>query len=89
MSDMDNKLDMILNTIVKFKEEFCAYKSESNEKLDRIEATLSRIESNQPEDIIGMLKQINNKIDERDSEIQALNKRVFKVESRIERLTQL
>jgi hypothetical protein len=36
---------------------------------------------------MSMLQQINGKLDERDNEIQALNKRVFKTESEIERLT--
>ncbi|MEB1808495.1 MAG: hypothetical protein LPK26_14585 [Bacillaceae bacterium] len=33
------------------------------------------------EDVIALLKQMNDKMDVCDSEIQALNKRVFKVES--------
>ncbi|WP_047153756.1 hypothetical protein [Aneurinibacillus tyrosinisolvens] len=88
MSDLDKKLDLILSTIVELKEEFTTYKSETNEKLERIESTLLRLEAEQPKDIGAMLKQINNKLDERDFGMQALNKRVFKVESDIERLTQ-
>lgn len=58
-----------------------------DQRLDRIEAAVNRIEQNEPADITAMLKQIDKKLDERDNEIQALNKRVFKTESEIERLT--
>jgi hypothetical protein len=36
---------------------------------------------------MAMLKQINNKLDEKDYDLQALNNRVFKIESEIERIT--
>ncbi|WCK57439.1 hypothetical protein PP175_25570 (plasmid) [Aneurinibacillus sp. Ricciae_BoGa-3] len=88
MSDIDKKLDIILNTIVEFKEEFNTFKKETNDKLERLENTMLRMESDQPKDIKAMLQQINEKLDERDFDIQALNKRVFKVESQIERLSQ-
>ncbi|MFV8828501.1 hypothetical protein [Alkalihalobacterium sp. APHAB7] len=58
-----------------------------DKRLDRIDTTLGRIEKDQAEDVIALLKQMNHKMDVRDSEIQALNKRVFKVESEIERLS--
>jgi hypothetical protein len=45
------------------------------------------MEKNEPADVLAMLKQINGKLDGRDDEIQVLNKRVFKVETEIERLT--
>ncbi|MDE5413294.1 hypothetical protein [Alkalihalobacterium chitinilyticum] len=48
---------------------------------------MGRIEKDQTEDVIALLKQMNDKMDVRDSEIQVLNKRVFKVESEIERLS--
>ena len=34
-----------------------------------------------------MLNQINKKLDDRDNEMQVLNKRLFKTESEVERLT--
>lgn len=58
-----------------------------NKQLERIEESMNRIEHSQPSDILAMLKQINGKLDERDNEIQVLNKRLFKTESEIERLT--
>lgn len=57
-------------------------------RLERIENAVNRIEQNEPADVIGMLDQMNKKLDERDYDLQALNKRVFKTESEIERLTQ-
>ncbi|WP_456276560.1 hypothetical protein [Bacillus sp. AK128] len=92
MSEMDKKLEMIINILGNFKEEFNVFRSETNkklEKLDRIERTLSRIENDQPKDMTGMLKQINSKNKEHDSQIEVLNKRVFNVESKIEQLNQL
>lgn len=56
-------------------------------KLDRIEAAANRLEHNEPENIVAILKQINSKLDDRDYELQALNKRLFKNETEIERLT--
>jgi len=58
-----------------------------DQRLESIEASVQRIEMNEPADIMAMLKQINGKLDDRDNDMQALNKRVFKVESEIERLT--
>ena len=58
-----------------------------DQRLERIEETVNRIEHNEPADIMVMLKQINGKLDERDLEIHALNKRLFKTETEIERLT--
>lgn len=109
MGDTDKKLDLILNTLTGFKEEFNGfkgefngfkeefnvfkeefngYKTETNEKLERMETGLLRLEEEQSENVTALLKQINNKLDEHDAEIQALNKRVFKVEAGMERITQ-
>lgn len=71
-----------------FKKDFSSYKNETNNKLDRIESTLSRRENEHPEDILVMLRQISTKLDEPDSKLQALNNRVFKVEAEIELLKQ-
>jgi archaellum component FlaC len=67
MSEVDKKLEMIINILGNFKEDFNVFKSETNEKLeelerlDRIEQSLYRIENEQPKDITGILKQINSK----------------------------
>lgn len=59
----------------------------NNDRLERIEESVNRIEQNEPADIMAVLKQMNGKLDERDYDLQALNKRLFKTESEIERLT--
>lgn len=96
----DNKLDMILTALSEFRSDFDKFKNESQEQseenkkqfkeikeqLSRIEETTLRLEAEQPKDIKAMLNQINNKLDERDNEIQVLNKRLFKNESEVERL---
>ncbi|MFV9510067.1 hypothetical protein [Tepidibacillus sp. LV47] len=58
-------------------------------ELKEIMATVQRIEQNQPEDIMAMLQTINNKLDQRDAELQVLNRRVFKLESDVERMARL
>jgi chromosome segregation ATPase len=76
-------------------------KSQMNSRFDTIETNMShmqgdvssiknsvdRMEKNEPADVLAMLKQINGKLDGRDDEIQVLNKRLFKTESEVERLT--
>jgi predicted nucleic acid-binding Zn-ribbon protein len=76
-------------------------KSQMNSHFDTIETNMShmqgdvssiknsvdRMEQNEPADVLAMLKQINGKLDGRDDEIQVLNKRLFKTESEVERLT--
>lgn len=76
---MERLIDMVGKGAVK--------QEEMDEKLDRIEASVNRLEQNEPANIMSMLKQINRKLDDRDYELQALNKRVFKTETEIERLT--
>lgn len=83
----DQKLDMIFTALSEFRSDFNQFKKENKEQLSRIEETVHRLEVNQPEDIMAMLNQINKKLDERDDEIQVLNKRLFKTESEVERLT--
>lgn len=83
----DQKLDMIFTALSEFRSDFNEFKKENKEQLSRIEETVHRLEVNQPEDIMAMLNQINKKLDERDDEIQVLNKRLFKTESEVERLT--
>lgn len=86
MSD-DKKLDMVLTALSEFRSDFAQFKKENQGQLSRIEEAVFRLEENQPKDIMGILNQINKKLDERDSELQVLNKRLFKTESEIERLT--
>ncbi len=83
----DKKIDMILTALSEFRSDFDEYKKENKEQLSRIEETVMRLEADQPKDITAMLNQINKKLDDRDNELQVLNKRLFKTESEIERLT--
>jgi len=78
-----DKLDLILEKLEVLK----VGQNVLQQTTTRIEQAVTRFEKNQPEDIIALLKTINRKLDERDYELQALNKRVFKVEGVIEKLT--
>ncbi|MDF2925603.1 MAG: hypothetical protein K0R57_4517 [Paenibacillaceae bacterium] len=55
------------------------------QKVDGIYQAVVRIEEGQPLDIFALLENIDRKLDRRDSEIAVLNKRVFKLESDMER----
>ena len=76
-----NKQDEMLSQLIKVV-------ADNNARLERIENAVNRIENNEPDDVMSILVQLNKKLDERDYDLQALNKRVFKTESEIERLTQ-
>ncbi|WP_304414931.1 hypothetical protein [Brevibacillus aydinogluensis] len=84
---MNDKLDLILTTLMDFKKDMEDFKEQALSRLDSIEQSIHRIESSQPDDIKAILQTISDKLDERDSEIQVLNRRVFKVESALERLS--
>ncbi|WP_216827471.1 hypothetical protein [Alkalihalobacterium elongatum] len=81
---MDKRFDQVDKRFEQVNKTF----EQVDKRFDRIDTTLARIEKDQTEDVVALLKQMNHKMDVRDSEIQALNKRVFKVESEIERLSQ-
>ncbi|WNF37404.1 hypothetical protein RJD24_02775 [Bacillaceae bacterium IKA-2] len=49
-----------------------------------IKQGVQRIEESHPEDVIGMLKTINSKLDERDNEMLAINRRLYRVEGVVE-----
>lgn len=54
---------------------------------DNILQAVLRIEDSQPEDISALLDRIHNNILDKDSEIAALNKRVFRLESDFEKFS--
>lgn len=60
---------------------------EVNKRFDSLEEKIDRIEENTHADIMALLRNIDEKMEDRDSAVQALNKRVFKTESIIERIT--
>lgn len=86
MEELNRKIDLLLSTLVDFKEEMktlkadfhehktqvTTYQMEMTKKLDRIEATVLRIEAEQPKDIAAVLNQINKKINEHSSDKQDL-----------------
>lgn len=56
--------------------------------LQETKGIVQRIEAAQPQDIKAILYRVNTNLEERDHQIEALNKRVFKNESDIVRLSQ-
>ncbi len=85
----EDLLQQLLNEIKDIKSNM-ATKSDINtikNELIVIKQSIQLIEQSQPNDIYAILKNISNKLEERDSEVLVLNKRIFKVESVIERLT--
>lgn len=56
------------------------------QKVEEIHKAVVRLEDGQPKDIHAMLGNIDRKLDLKDSEINVLNKRVFKVETELEHL---
>ena len=90
LTKQDEMMQQLINLVAKNNERFNDMDKRFDrvdQRLERIEEAVNRLEENEPADIMSMLKQINGKLDERDNENQALNKRVFKTESEIERLT--
>lgn len=84
-----SKFDQVDIKFIEAKEDLNQFKEQNKAQLDRIEQRIVEIEKNQPEDIIALLSQINNKMDHREYDIMALNTRLFKAESDIEQLKQL
>ncbi|GGF92734.1 hypothetical protein GCM10010913_12850 [Paenibacillus aceti] len=56
-------------------------------QIDNILQAVLRIGDSQPEDISALLDRIHNNILDKDSEIAALNKRVFRLESDFEKFS--
>ncbi|MEM4994919.1 hypothetical protein WKH56_20355 [Priestia sp. SB1] len=55
-----------------------------SDKVDNIEKAVNRIEVSQNEDVIAILKRVDQDIEDKT---QALNKRVYKLETEYERLS--
>lgn len=60
--------------------------AEINERTKVIEQSVQHLEKNEPADVLAMLDCIDQKLEEKGSEITVLNNRLFKVESTAERL---
>jgi uncharacterized coiled-coil protein SlyX len=87
MDERMEKLDTRMDRQEQMMQQILQIVAQMDGKIDRVEESVNRIEHGQPTDTLAMLKQISGKLDERDDEIQVLNKRVFKTEAEIERLT--
>ncbi|WP_339061089.1 hypothetical protein [Tepidibacillus marianensis] len=86
---MEKLLKQILSEVQNIKNDIISLKDNQNRlehKVDGIYQAVVRIEEGQPKDIFAILENINRKLDNKDSEINVLNKRIFKVEAEIERL---
>ncbi len=86
---MEAILNQILSEIKGMKADIVYLKesqSSIEQKIDGIYKAVVRIEEGQPKDIFAILENINQKLDTKESEINVLNKRIFKVETEIERL---
>jgi predicted nucleic acid-binding Zn-ribbon protein len=55
-------------------------------ELQEVKEAVFRLEDSQPKDIYALLENIDKKLEERNFEMHALNKRVFKVEAELERI---
>ena len=60
---------------------------QANAHILDIHNAVVRLENDQPKDIVALLETFNNYFDEKDSELATLNHRVFRVESRLERMS--
>jgi chromosome segregation ATPase len=55
-------------------------------ELQEVKEAVFRLEDSQPQDIYALLENMDKKLEERNFEMHALNKRVFKVEAELERI---
>lgn len=96
----DQILREILDELKSAKQERQDLKSQMNSRFDTlntkvstveqdikdIKASINRIEKNEPQDIVAMLNNINDKLEIKTYDVTALNKRLFYVESTIEQI---
>lgn len=79
----DKKIDMLITAFNEFRSDFNDFRRD-------ITDVVGRIDVSQQEDlkvILNEFSKVNKKLDDKDYEMQALNKRVFKLESEIEKIT--
>lgn len=99
LNNLENELQPISQRLNNLENELQSVKSQMNNRFDTMEAKMTLLEKNMAtkEDVadIQAIKQatlevsekVNDLVEERDSKIHVLNKRLFKVESFIERLS--
>lgn len=81
---MDNQ---VLQAIYEMQKEMKEGFKSVNERLDTIDKTLTRIEENEPEEVISMLKLINKNIERdhryNDKKFSELERRIHDLEERL------
>ncbi|HHY74087.1 MAG TPA: hypothetical protein GX497_12875 [Bacillus bacterium] len=84
-------LQQILNQMTAMQEEFKGIKNEMKTRFDHLDSevfeikeAVHRIELSQPEDILSLMEQIRNKLEDKT---EVLNKRVYNVETEVQRLS--
>lgn len=60
---------------------------QTNIKISDIHTAVVRLENDQPKDIVALLETFDDYFCEKDSELAILNHRIFRVESRLERMS--
>lgn len=60
---------------------------QTNIKISDIHTAVVRLENGQPKDIVALLETFDDYFCEKDSELAILNHRIFRVESRLERMS--
>ncbi|CAJ1316129.1 hypothetical protein [Paenibacillus nuruki] len=60
---------------------------QTNIKISDIHTAVVRLENDQPKDIVALLETFDEYFHEKDSELATLNHRVFRVESKLERMS--
>jgi gas vesicle protein len=86
-SVLQAELNPIKETIKRLDSDMKQQFDDVNKRLKNIENGIYRIEEGQPEDIKAILTTISNKIDQHDDHAHVLNKRLFQMESKVERLS--
>ena len=81
---MDNQ---VLQAIYEMQKEMKEGFKSVNERLDTIDKTLTRIEENEPEEVISMIKLINKNIERdhryNDKKFSELERRIHELEERL------
>lgn len=60
---------------------------QTNIKISDIHTAVVRLENDQPKDIVALLETFDDYFCEKDSELATLNHRIFRVESKLERMS--
>ena len=87
MNDMKVDMNDLKSDMHDMKSEMNNMKSDMNNRFTNVDRALERIENQNQEDVMGMLKVINSKIETEDNEVLAINRRLHRVEGVVEGLT--